>query len=53
MPTEPTAYAQHLYATLHEMDTLGMDVIIAELPPAEEVWRAARDRLTRAAASRG
>jgi L-threonylcarbamoyladenylate synthase len=43
-------YAHDLYACLREFDTLARDLILVEQPPAEEAWRAVRDRLQRAAA---
>lgn len=50
MPEDPAAYAATLYATLHEMDTKGLDWIAVEMPPDLPEWAAIRDRLTRAAA---
>jgi len=50
MPADPTGYARLLYATLHALDQRQLDRIIVDMPPAEEAWRAVRDRLTRAAA---
>lgn len=48
MPPDPASYAAALYATLHEMDSKGLDWIAVErLPPGPE-WDAIRDRLTRA-----
>jgi L-threonylcarbamoyladenylate synthase len=49
MPADPAGYARLLYATLHALDQRQLDRIIVDMPPAEEPWRAVRDRLTRAA----
>ncbi|MGI9180675.1 MAG: Sua5 family C-terminal domain-containing protein, partial [Longimicrobiaceae bacterium] len=51
MPNEPTAYAQHLYAALHELDDRGCELILAEQPPDAAEWAGVRDRLRRAAAA--
>ncbi|QVL34838.1 threonylcarbamoyl-AMP synthase [Telmatocola sphagniphila] len=50
MPSDPAAYAEILYQTLHELDQNQFEEILIELPPKEEEWLAVRDRLTRAAA---
>lgn len=47
---EPAVYAARLYDTLHALESAGVDEIVVELPPDEVAWRAARDRLQRAAA---
>jgi L-threonylcarbamoyladenylate synthase len=47
---DPPAAAADLYADLHALDAAGYDRIIATLPPDTDVWRAVRDRLTRASA---
>jgi L-threonylcarbamoyladenylate synthase len=49
MPAEANAYAQRLYAALHELDDLGCDLILVEEVPAGAPWAAVRDRLERAA----
>lgn len=49
MPADPAAYARQLYATLHALDHRQLDRIVADPPPADEVWRAVTDRLSRAA----
>jgi L-threonylcarbamoyladenylate synthase len=41
-------YARALFATLHELDTQGLGVILVEPVPAEPSWRAIADRLRRA-----
>lgn len=48
MPASPKPYAQYLYATLHELDSRNLDVIICELPPQSQEWLAVNDRLLRA-----
>jgi L-threonylcarbamoyladenylate synthase len=48
MPREPDAYARLLYATLHEMDDEGCDVVLVERPPETAAWAAILDRLQRA-----
>lgn len=53
MPSTPSAYAAALYATLHGLDTQGLDRIVVALPPDEEEWLAIRDRLRRASAPEG
>ncbi len=45
-------YARNLYVHLRRADALGLDVVVAELPPANGLGVAVIDRLTRAAASR-
>ncbi len=47
-PTEAGAYAARLYATLHELDATGADVIVVEQVPAAVEWLGVRDRLQRA-----
>ncbi len=48
LPRDPAGYAAVLYAALHELDALGLDRIIADLPPDTPEWLAVRDRLRRA-----
>ncbi len=48
MPRETGSYASRLYAALHELDDLGLDRIVVELPPEHDDWLAVRDRLRRA-----
>ena len=50
MPEAPDAYAQQLYAVLHELDAQAYDWIAIDLPPDEPAWTAVRDRLKRAIA---
>jgi L-threonylcarbamoyladenylate synthase len=49
MPDDPTEYGTRLYAALHDLDELGLDRIIVDLPPGTDEWLAIRDRLLRAA----
>jgi L-threonylcarbamoyladenylate synthase len=51
LPAEPAGYARQLYASLHELDALGVEQIFIELPPADLSWLAVHDRLRRAATS--
>ena len=48
MPAAPMAYAQALYAALHEVDARGASLVLIEAPPDEPGWDGIRDRLTRA-----
>ena len=41
--------AQHIFAALRKLDTMPVDLIIAELMPDEGLGRAINDRLRRAA----
>ncbi len=50
-PISADDYRRRLYATLHELDDLQCDLIVAESPPSGEDWEAVRDRLRRAANS--
>jgi L-threonylcarbamoyladenylate synthase len=50
MPNHPADYAARLYSTLHELDGLGLDWILVDVPPATDEWLAVFDRLSRAAA---
>ena len=45
---DPAGYARQLFATLHDLDEGGFDVIIAEPVPDTAPWRAIADRLRRA-----
>jgi L-threonylcarbamoyladenylate synthase len=47
---EPTSFARKLYATLHELDDMNVEMIVVEIPPEDEAWLAIADRLRRAAA---
>jgi len=48
MPREPQAYAQKLYAALHELDSARCEMILIEAPPEAPEWAGVRDRLERA-----
>ncbi|MBV9947451.1 MAG: hypothetical protein JOZ69_11420, partial [Myxococcales bacterium] len=50
LPADAAGYGQRLYATLHELDELGVAHVVVESPPEEEAWWAIADRLGRAAA---
>ncbi len=50
MPADANRYATSLYATLHELDQMGLDRIVVDLPPATDEWLAVCDRLMRASA---
>lgn len=48
LPPEPQAYGAALYATLHQLDRAGRNLLKIERPPQTEVWEAVWDRLRRA-----
>lgn len=48
LPAEPVIVAERLYSALHELDALGVDELLVELPPDLPEWAAVRDRLSRA-----
>jgi L-threonylcarbamoyladenylate synthase len=50
MPADARAYAQRLYALLHELDAQNLDWIAVEPPPEGSEWDGIRDRLRRASA---
>jgi L-threonylcarbamoyladenylate synthase len=50
MPGNATAAAHELFATLRELDALGVAQIWVETPPAGDDWEGVRDRLQRASA---
>jgi L-threonylcarbamoyladenylate synthase len=50
MPDDATQAAQALFATLRELDALGVQQIWVETPPPGAEWDGVRDRLQRAAA---
>lgn len=49
LPSTPDAYAQAIYATLRELDVMGLDVMVTEAVPDTPGWAAIADRLRRAA----
>lgn len=51
MPLRPDAAAHELFATLRDFDSMGVQLIWVEEPPADAEWDGVRDRLQRAAAS--
>jgi L-threonylcarbamoyladenylate synthase len=48
MARDVTQYSARLYAALHELDNVGVDLVIVELPPESPQWLAVHDRLRRA-----
>ena len=48
LPNNPTDYARQIYATLHELDSLNLDVILCKKPPETSDWAGVTDRLRRA-----
>ncbi|MEO8799875.1 MAG: L-threonylcarbamoyladenylate synthase [Polyangiaceae bacterium] len=48
LPADPQGYAALLFATLHDLDDAGCDVVLVEAPPEDAAWLAVRDRLARA-----
>ena len=48
MPEQAEDYAQALYTSLRELDSLQLDMILVEQPPNAEAWRAINDRLYKA-----
>jgi L-threonylcarbamoyladenylate synthase len=50
IPHDAVAFARAIYATLHECDEAGAEVIVVETLPEGAEWRAIADRLRRAAA---
>ncbi|NVB81436.1 MAG: threonylcarbamoyl-AMP synthase [Kofleriaceae bacterium] len=53
LPDDLAGMARGLYAALRDLDALGVDVVIAALPPAVGLGEAVGDRLRRAAGPRG
>ncbi len=49
LPRDAAAYARLLYATLHDLDDAGIDLILVEAVPEEPGWAGISDRLKRAA----
>lgn len=49
---DPVEYSRNLYSNLREIDSTGVAVILALLPPATGLGAAIRDRLRKAAAAR-
>ncbi len=50
LPADAPGYAAEFYQSLHALDAIGLDSIVAALPPAGEEWLGVRDRLRRASA---
>jgi L-threonylcarbamoyladenylate synthase len=53
MPADPQSFGAMLYATLHELDDLGVERILVERVPDGPEWDAVRDRLRRASHGSG
>jgi L-threonylcarbamoyladenylate synthase len=49
LPADPAVWAARLYAELHRLDGMGLELVVVDMPPAAEEWLAVRDRLRRAA----
>jgi L-threonylcarbamoyladenylate synthase len=50
LPDDATGYGRDLFAALHEAEEAGVHTLYVRCLPSGELWSAARDRLTRAAA---
>jgi L-threonylcarbamoyladenylate synthase len=48
MPLEPVSYARQLYASMAEMDSLGLEEFFIQAPPMNVHWVAIWDRLAKA-----
>lgn len=50
-PSDDSAdtFARELYSLLRELDAADCDLLLVQMPPADDGWQAIRDRLTRAA----
>jgi L-threonylcarbamoyladenylate synthase len=48
LPSHPANVAEKLYDTLHQMDALGVSLLLIESPPDTPEWLAIHDRLSRA-----
>jgi L-threonylcarbamoyladenylate synthase len=48
LPDDPEEYGRHLYESLRELDAMGLERILVQMPPEEARWVAVRDRLRRA-----
>jgi L-threonylcarbamoyladenylate synthase len=53
MPRDAQAYSSVLYDALHQLDSLGVDKIYVQRPPAGPEWEAVNDRLKKASSSEG
>jgi L-threonylcarbamoyladenylate synthase len=49
LPDDAAAYGARLFATLHQVDDAGVEIVLVLAVPSDEAWRAVRDRLARAA----
>jgi L-threonylcarbamoyladenylate synthase len=50
---DPIEAARSLYASLHQLDALGLGLIVVLMPPECGEWDAVRDRLRRATTPTG
>jgi len=50
---DPIEAARNLYASLHQLDELGLALIVVLMPPEGDDWDAVRDRLRRATTPTG
>ncbi|MEI6541939.1 MAG: L-threonylcarbamoyladenylate synthase [Methylococcales bacterium] len=48
MPEQAESYAQTLYASLRDLDSRELDIILIEQPPETQAWYAINDRLGKA-----
>ena len=48
MPEQADSYAQILYASLRDLDSRELDIILIEQPPETYAWHAINDRLGKA-----
>ena len=48
LPSSPEGFAREIFAALHDLDAVGVDLIAVEALPDDEAWLAVRDRLERA-----
>ena len=48
LPDDPAGFAREVYATLHDFDDLGLDLVLVQEVPAGDAWAGVRDRLQRA-----
>ena len=52
-PAKAEDFARDLYASLRTLDAAGTSMILVESPPADPLWEAINDRLSRAAVGAG
>jgi len=49
LPGDPRGAMANIYATLHDLDSIGCQNVLVQEPPQSDEWLAMRDRLSRAA----